>query len=123
MVERRKYPRFQLVVNASYKILDSSTFKPGKTRDISAEGVCFESQEDFKVGTYVALEIDLEDNMPPINLAGRIRWSQEMRITEVKEKRFINGVELIDIAKSDEGRFLKYYCGKMVDKLSEYLKI
>ena len=51
MIEKRKYPRFQLNVNASYKAISSNDLKLGKTRNISAEGLCFESHEKFNIGT------------------------------------------------------------------------
>ena len=123
MIERRKYPRFQLIVDANYKTINANLFKQGKTRNISAEGLCFESKEKFDIGTQVSLEVDLGDNMSPVNLVGEIRWSQEAKGRYPEKKRFVNGVRLIDIAKSDENRFLKYYCTKMVEKLSGYLNM
>ncbi len=123
MVERRKYPRFRLKIKANYKAVDSKETKPSKIINISAEGICFESQEKFNVGNQVELELDLEDSNKPVNLTGEIRWFEEIKGQDFKKKAFINGVKLIDIDKLDEGRFLKYYCDKIVDKLSYYLKM
>lgn len=123
MGERRKYPRFELKVNAKHKIMSSSeVFKLGKTRNISAEGICFDSDKELDVGAYVSLEVDLQDKMQPITLVGEIRWSQPSR-ERSKKGRFINGVKLVKIPESDEGRFLKYYCDRMVQKLADYLKM
>lgn len=123
MVERRKYPRFQLKVNASYEAVSYKDIKLSKTRDISAEGVCFESHEKFNIGTQVNLKVDLADELSPVNLVGEIRWSEGIKDPNLKEKMFINGIKLIGIDKLDESRFLKYYCDKMVEKLSGYLKM
>jgi len=123
MNERRRYPRFQLIVKADYKVISSKDVKPGRTRNISAEGICFESHENFNIGTRVNLKVDLGDQASPVSLVGGIRWVQEIKGAGTKEKIFINGVKLIDIPESDEGRFLKYYCDKMVEKLSGYLKM
>jgi len=121
MLERRKYPRFELKVKATYKLMsDEEAFKLGTMKNISAEGLCFESHEKLDKGSHVNLKVDLGDSMPPISLIGEIRWSKEIK---VQEERYINGVKLIDIHKSDENRFLKYYCDKMVEKLSGYLKM
>lgn len=118
--DRRKYPRFELNVDAKYRIIDSGDmFKRAKTRNISAEGICFESMEELKAGVFVELEVDLKDNNPAVALTGEVRWSA----LNSKNKKYINGVRLIDIPASDEGRFLKYYCDKMVEKLSGYLKM
>jgi len=123
MIEKRKYPRFQLKVNASYKAVGSNEVKLSKTRNISAEGVCFESHEKFNTGAQVNLKVDLGDKLSPVNLVGEIRWSEEIKGPNLKEKMFINGVKLVDMDKSDESRFLKYYCDKMIEKLSGYLKM
>lgn len=124
MNERRKYPRFELKLNAKYIIMNSrDVYKAGRTKDVSAEGICFESEKPFNKGEYVNLEVDLGDRMSPVSLVGEIRWSQEIKSPESRGKRFINGVKLIDIPKSDEGRFLRYYCDRMVEKLADYLKM
>jgi hypothetical protein len=124
MIERRKYPRFELKVDAKYRIVDSEEIlKYGTTRNISAEGLCFESDERLGVGVLIELEVDLKDKMPPVSFIGEIRWFQEFNAPGLKQKRFVNGVKLINIPQSDEGRFLKYYCDMMVQKLSGYLNI
>jgi hypothetical protein len=124
MIERRKYPRFELKLDAKYKIMNSEEIlKYGRTRNVSAEGLCFESDEILRPGVLVELEVDLKDKLPPVYLIGEIRWSQESRESGPKQKKFVNGVKLIDMPKSDEGRFLKYYCDRMVEKLSGYLNI
>jgi len=124
MNERRKYPRFELKLDAKYIPVDSrDVYKGSRTRDVSAEGICFESGKPFNKGEYVSLEVDLGDKMSPVSLVGEIRWSQEIKSPKLKEKRFINGVKLVDIPKSEEGRFLRYYCDRMVEKLADYLKM
>ena len=124
MAERRKYPRFELKMNAKYKLKEQKgAFEAGKTRNISAEGLCFESDKKLDIGTCVNLEVDLEDGEKIISLFGEIRWSSAIKSPDSKKTRYLNGVKLIDIPKSDEGRFLKYYCDRMVEKLSGYLKM
>ena len=120
MIERRKYPRFELKLEAKYKVMsDEEIHKLGRTRNISAEGICFESEEKLDEGVHVELKVDLGDNRPPVSIIGEIRWFKEMKDAK---KKYISGLKLIDIPKSDEGRFLKYYCDRMVEKLSDYLK-
>ena len=119
-MDKRRYPRFELKVDAKYNILSSEeTLKGGMTRNMSAEGICFESEERITPGSHVNLEVNLGDKMEPVSLLGEVRWSQEL----VKQKKFINGVKLIEVPKTDEARFLKYYCDRMVEKLSGYLKM
>ncbi len=124
MDERRRYPRFHLKINAKYRVLDpEEVFKLGITRNISAEGICFESEEELRRGTHVSLEVDLRDKMPAVTLVGEIRWFRESKAPGSKKKKYVNGVKLLDIQESDEGRFLKYYCDRMVEKLAGYLKL
>lgn len=123
-MEKRKYPRFELKVNAKYNVMDSRNITAvDKTRNISAEGICFESNEQLRLGTRVNLEVDFGDNSSPVKLTGEIRWSQGIKGHGSGKKKFLNGIKLVDILKSDEGRFLKYYCSRMVDKLSSYLSL
>lgn len=122
--DRRRYPRFELNLEARYKILDyGETFKIAKTRNVSMEGMCFESPEELKMGDLVELEVDLRDTKAPVKVIGEIRWITESKNVRNNAKAYINGVKLINIPASDEGRFLKYYCEKVVEKLSYYLKM
>ncbi len=124
MSEKRKYPRFDLRVKARYRIMSSKEiFKLGMTRNLSAEGISFDSQEMLDPGTYVELEIDLEDKKEPIALVGEIRWSSKLKKPNRSKNQFVNGVKLVEIPKVDETRFLKYYCDRVVEKLSGYLKM
>ena len=118
--ERRKYPRVELRLSAKYKVLDyEEAFKFTRTENISAEGLSFESNEPLKPGVYVQLEVDLEDNKPPVSMVAEIRWMGGMRFD--KSKKYINGVKIISMPLKDEPRFLKYYCDKIVEMLSSYL--
>ncbi len=123
-MERRRYPRFKLKVDAKYRIIDSDeAWKHAGARNISAEGLCFEANEKLNAGTHVELEVDLKDDGPAVHIIGEIRWSSELERPKGEEKAFLNGVRLINVPVSDESRFLKYYCDRMVQKLSGYLKI
>lgn len=119
--ERRKYPRVELKLNAKYKILDyEQVFQFTRTQNISAEGVSFESIELLKSGVYVQLEVDLEDTNPPVSMVAEIKWVGDMKSNG--DKKYINGVKIISMPVKDEARFLKYYCDRIVEKLSVYLK-
>lgn len=119
--ERRRYPRILLNMDAKYKVLDyEQVFQFTKTHNISAEGVCFESCDLLKPGIFVQLDVDLKDDNPPVSMAAEIRWAEDIKSDD--GKKYINGVKIISMAAKDEARFLKYYCDKIVEKLSAYLK-
>lgn len=120
--ERRRYPRFELILDARYKVINyEEAFRKGKTRNFSAEGLCLESDERLRVNVYLQIEIDLEDHLPPVSLIGQVVWSQEDTREGRKNNKFLSGIKLVNIPASDEGRFLKYYCDKIAEKLSRYL--
>jgi len=124
MIERRRYPRFELKINAKYRIMDSEqALRFINVKNISAEGMCFESDKRLKPSNHVKLEVDLGDRGNPVSLTGEILWVMEIKGLKGGEKKFMNGIKLIDISSSDESRFLKYYCDRMVEKLSGYLKM
>jgi len=119
--EKRKYPRIELRLSAKYKVLDyEQVFQFTRTENISAEGLSFSSNELLKPGVYVQLEVDLEDANPPVSIVAEIRWVGG--VGRDKSKKYINGVKIISMPLKDEARFLKYYCDKIVEKLSSYLK-
>jgi hypothetical protein len=119
--ERRKYPRVELNLDAKYKVLDyEQVFQFTKAQNVSAEGVCFESADLLKPGVFVQLEVDLKDACAPISMVAEIRWIGDTKSD--KDKKYINGVKIMSMPVKDEARFLKYYCDKIVDKLSAYLK-
>lgn len=119
--ERRRYPRIELNLDAKYKVLDyEQVFHFTKTQNISAEGVCFMSSDILKPGIFVQLDVDLKDDDPPVSMVAEIRWAEDIKSDD--GKKYINGVKIMSMPAKDEARFLKYYCGKMVEKLSAYLK-
>lgn len=120
--EKRKYPRVKLALDAKYKVLDyDQVYKFTETRDISAEGVCFNSNELLKPGVFVQLEVDIKDACAPISFVAEIRWVGDA-VPPNKDKKYINGVKIISMSSQDEVRFLKYYCNRIAEKLSAYLK-
>lgn len=123
-MEKRKYPRFKLKLDAKYKMIDSEkTWKRADAKNISAEGMCFETDEKLKTGAQVELEVNLGDNASAVHLIGEIMWSTEKKSPDGEKKTVINGVRLTNISATDESRFLKYYCDKMAQKLAGYLKM
>ncbi|MFC1666579.1 PilZ domain-containing protein [Candidatus Omnitrophota bacterium] len=123
MIERRRYPRFELRVQAKYRVMDPKEFcSVGSTRNISAEGICFESDELLRLGVYVQLEVNLGDEESTASLIGKVAWSSEIKNVALKKKKYVNGLKLIDIPKTDETRFLKFYCRKLTEKLRELSK-
>lgn len=117
MPERRRYPRFELTLEAKYRIISvEEAFRFTETKNISAEGLCFQSGEHLKIGVYIEMEVDLKDDKPPVSMVAEIRWSAEAMPQVTGHKKYNNGVKMISRPAADEARFLKYYCDRMVEK-------
>ena len=82
MIERRRYPRFELKINAKYRIMDSEqALRFINVKNISAEGMCFESDKRLKPSNHVKLEVDLGDRGNPVSFTGDQRaqgWREEI---------------------------------------------
>ncbi len=119
--ERRRYPRIEVRLDAKYKVLDyEQVFQFTNTHNISTEGICFASEELLKPGVYVQLEVDIMDDNPPVSMVAEIRWSGDRKAGP--DKRYLNGVKIVSMPLNDEARFLRYYCDRIVEKLSAYIK-
>ena len=116
MDEARKYPRFELKINAKYKAVDAGEVHAALTRNVCAEGLCFFSDEQFSPGTQVELELDLVDKAPPVKINGEIKWSQAAGEGDKDAGKFMNGVRVLGVPKVDEARFVRYYCDRLLQK-------
>ena len=126
--ERRKYLRF----NAGAKVnvqTKSKGVKKGSsskiaaiTRNLSVEGICFESKKKFVHGADIKLEITLPSYKKPLHLEGKVIWSHALR-KKSKKNMYDTGVKLFTVEKGDESRFIGYVCDKMMIRLGRYSHI
>jgi c-di-GMP-binding flagellar brake protein YcgR len=66
MLEKRKYTRYQVNVNAIYAYMDNEGNKiqaKAKTKDISCQGVFLVTEKHLKVGTKLNVEIYLNNKV------------------------------------------------------------
>ncbi|MFC1807269.1 ATPase, T2SS/T4P/T4SS family [Candidatus Omnitrophota bacterium] len=115
---KRIYPRLRSTINIRYKIFGSEKEllqgKGGKecfsvTKNISAGGLLFESNDQLQIGSVLELKIELADTKDPIECLARIT-----RVAErVLDKVYEIGVCFLDVAGADRSRIVKYVNANM----------
>jgi len=111
--ERRVYHRLDSKVNIRYKVFKSvQDLSKGKitpehlsvSKDISAGGVLFVSDESLSVGSILELKIELPDGKEPIESMARV-----VRVEEKEEgKHYDVAVCFLDITSAERVRLNKY---------------
>jgi len=111
-LERRIYPRLDSKINLSYKVVsaEEDLLKKGLnpeqftiTKNISAGGLLFYTEEPMQIGLILELKIELPDGKEPIECLAKV-----VRIEELEEKRYNVAVCFLDITGADRNRLNKY---------------
>ncbi len=123
--ERRKYIRldFQLKLNFTKEGEQKKGYQ-AVTRNISAEGLRFSSDQKLETGTNIDFEVQLPNRKKPTLFKGEVVWSRELPFSAGKQERSYDiGVRFVEIDKKDRNDLMLYICEKMVETLSTYLKL
>ncbi|MBL7130319.1 MAG: PilZ domain-containing protein [Candidatus Omnitrophica bacterium] len=127
MQEKRKYPRFDVVAKIRVKKVEGKgSFKEAFVKNISAEGFCFYSKEQFNPGGILEIDI-IEKKMEeaPICIKGEVVWcdkNAESGDSQHKDS-FLTGVKVLGVRKTDEARFAMLYCERMLVELKSFLRM
>lgn len=108
MVEKRSYQRFNVELRASYRVANTSRISSEVTMmDVSAEGMSFLSADLFDIGQVLEFNVDI-DAEEKVSFKTEVMWlaktGQQYRV----------GIKIIDGTKSDELKFIRYYCARMM---------
>ncbi|MFH1867398.1 MAG: ATPase, T2SS/T4P/T4SS family [Candidatus Omnitrophota bacterium] len=107
--DRRIYARLMCKVNLRYKIFDSKKDLLGHkyvpehmsvSKNLSAGGLSFDSQELLAIGSILELSIELSDGKKPITCLARVTRLFE----RVMDKMYDVGVCFLDIAAAEKNR-------------------
>jgi hypothetical protein len=98
--DRRKFPRFNLLVDVSVtKRASSEKEQIFPSKNISQGGVCIVSFEQPKMGALMDLKIRLPGVNDEIKTIGKVVWIKEVAIgTLQKIKRFEIGLEFVGLS-------------------------
>ena len=127
MKEQRKYPRFDVVANIMVNKLEGANqAQEAFVKNISAEGFCFASDEKFKSGDIIQVEITEESRgQDPISTKGEVVWCRQKTDSDGDPQKgaFLTGVKVLGIRQSDEARFAMLYCERMLAELKSFLRM
>ena len=124
--ENRKYPRFDIAAKIQFKkVKDNSEPKDAFVKNISAEGVCFCSNENFNPGDILEVNIIEQKTEEPIYIRGQVAWSEKMTGQKDEKNRdmFLTGVKVLGIRDTDEARFAMLYSERMLAELKSFLHL
>jgi len=98
-VERRKFPRFNLLVDVLVsKRAASERERLLVTKNISQGGVCIIAYEEFQEQDILDLRIFLPEDNVPLQVTGKVAWIKEFVIGDSPgNRRYDMGVEFMDI--------------------------
>ena len=116
MSDKRTYPRFSVQLGAQYRALHSPA-DPLRVAimDIAAEGMRFLSEDLFDVGQILELHINLDSDE-------KITFKVEVIWLTRAEGGYNTGVRIVDGARGDQARFIRFYCEKMLSMSSQLPK-
>ena len=104
--ERRKFKRFDAYMSVRYQLSSSEEGQGiALSKDLSREGLKFNSPSRIPEGTTLNLELDIPDDPKPVHTAGKIVWSQA---NPGQDQGFDIGVHFTMMDPVDKFRVLDY---------------
>lgn len=104
-INRRKFPRANYSCLIIIKRRLTAKTISTQTENIGAGGICVIIKEDLGLFQGVDLELNLEDNRPPVKCGGTVVWV--VKKSEPRQKGsslYDTGLEFIDIRPEDRER-------------------
>ena len=107
MVERRRYMRFDVLLEALCRT--GGAFKKLKIKNFSREGVGIESEEIFSPGEDVKVEMMIPGDNIPVILSGRVAWTED---DTMDISGFKGGLKFEKVDNADRSRILNHIYSK-----------
>ena len=99
MPERRKYLRFNTLLDVEYKTLAlNPIFGKALVKDLSREGIRFGIKQNVAVGTPVQIALSVPGDNLPVFATGKVAWADGLDA----------GIKLTKISRTDRVRMLEY---------------
>ena len=118
MREKRRFIRFDISLKVNYTIQKNpKTEKTGMTKDISAGGMQFLTQEKIDVGSRLDFKMFIPEALNPAHMNGIALWSKET--TTSKGLSYCAGIEFGDIEEDNKTTFLRFLCDMLYEKLGK----
>ena len=118
LVERRKFIRLDVPVNISYNEIGNDTIYRATTKNISADGLRFESRiASLEESSRVELRLIIPKARNPVHLIGKVVWKR--KLSSEDGAPFDVGIELDEIEEDNKNTFLKFLCDTLYNISTE----
>ncbi len=120
--DKRKYERFETEVKiyfqvsydvrtvVKFQIIDKANTQTKSekyvalSKNVSAEGLCFISDQRLEKEDILNLEVFLPQADSPILMTGKVCWSQKDLLAPEKKERFTTGIQLLTVNDQAVGK-------------------
>ena len=106
--EKRRYLRLNNALTIEYRLPDSNKVYTATTKDISALGVRFTTNEKLQEGSGVEITLNLPNIQSAIHVSGRIAWLK--KISSGDNIAVEVGIEFLKVEEDNKNTFLRYLC-------------
>ena len=109
LCERRRYVRLKTPVTFSYISADGSRVDQAVTKNISANGLRFETLDrDLKESDLIEMKLLILGASNPVHTKARVIWKRKLSLED--SSPFDAGVEFTEIEEDNKNTFLKNLC-------------
>jgi Tfp pilus assembly protein PilZ len=109
LVERRKYIRLDTPIEMACTIPASGIFYATVTKNLSAEGLRFETHEkNINVSDMVEIKLLIPNAPNPVHVKGKVLWKKKVSLEDGSP--FDVGVIFTEIEDDNKNTFLKFLC-------------
>lgn len=107
--ERRGYLRLETPIDMSYTVPSRNRTYKAITKNISAEGMRFETRdEDLKESDSAELKLNFTGAHNPVHANAKIVWKKKLSLEDGAP--FDVGLEFTEIEEDNKNTFLKFLC-------------
>jgi len=114
---RIRVPVQQAIRHSKYQVLGTPVFEENSAIDLSSNGISFETAQEYKKGTLVLLEVELDQQM--LKLLVCVAWLKKSKETPHK---FQVGAELIAI-DPEHKKQMQGHLSSLIQKFSAKTKV
>ncbi len=109
-VEKRKFPRLNLVVKVKYQVLKGYRGDKGaQSKYISVGGIRLTVPEKVDVDDLLRLTLSLASEDSPITVIGKVIWVEVFSVDINSDyKAYDCGIEFVDISPQDQEHISRY---------------
>lgn len=118
-LERRRFIRIEAPIEISYTSTESPVVRKAKTKNISADGFRFETQDkNLKQSDIIEMRVVLPDAANPVHVKGKVAWMNKISLED--RAPFDCGIEFTEIEEDNKNTFLKFLCDHIYELPKEH---